>query len=157
MRLIRTVTSWIIALSLAFVLVQLTLHPFAPPPPGWVKFYDPPGEHIVFQTLARQTGAATFEPAGRLIAGVLELIAAAALILPFTRRFGAGLLTVIMGVGVLLHLSPWLGQALPRSTVLLAGGNDGGRAFFVTLGLFIGGVLLLIVQERPPSAAPKRY
>jgi uncharacterized membrane protein YphA (DoxX/SURF4 family) len=156
MRLARTLLRWIIALLLAFALVQLTVHPFNAPVPGGVKFYDFPGEHLVFTTLAQKSGVAAFEPAGRVVAGVLELFAAAALIVPPARRFGAWLLVVLMGCGTLLHLSPWLGQSIPVSTDILAPGSDGGEAFFLTVALLVGAALVLILQERPERPGARK-
>ncbi len=150
MRNIRHLLSWVLALGLIGLLVQINLHPLGVPSPGGVKFYDAPGEHIVFSTLSAKTGVSVFEPAGRLTAGVLELLAALLLLLPFSRRAGALLLTLMMTVGVALHLSPWLGQSLPLNLGEGATGTDGGRAFLLAVLILVASLLCLIVHPAPP-------
>lgn len=142
MRTLRHAISWLLALALAAVFIHLTLHPLPDPAPGEVKFFDPPGEHIVFSVLAAKSGITLFEPAGRFVAGTLELLAALLILLPFSRRFGAVMAAVICGVGLALHLSPWLGRELP----LAGGGTDGGQHFLLMVILFALSLLLLVVR-----------
>ncbi|MBL4878097.1 MAG: hypothetical protein JKY78_04310, partial [Hyphomonas sp.] len=89
MRLFRHLVSWALALFLVAMFVQATIHPLPNPPEGMVKFFDPPGENIVFQTIATKSGISLYEPAGRVAVGLIELVAALFLLLPMTRRFGA--------------------------------------------------------------------
>ena len=149
MRTFRHVISWAIALALAAMFVHLTLHPWPNPPAGEVKFFDPPGQHLVFSTLAERSGITLFEPAGRFVAGLLELIAAIFIILPFSRRFGAGLSVMIFGAGLALHLSPWLGRELP----LPEGGTDGGLHFLIAVILLALSLLLLVVHPGRPRTS----
>lgn len=142
MRTLRHAISWLLALALAAVFIHLTLHPLPDPPPGEVKFFDLPGEHTVFSTLAAKSGITLFEPAGRFVAGTLELLAALLILLPYSRRFGAGLAAVICGAGLALHLSPWLGREL----TLAGGGTDGGQHFLLAVVLFALSLLLLVVH-----------
>lgn len=151
MRPFRHVLSWMLALALIAFFVHFTLHPLPDPPPGSVKFFDPPGQHALFATLAERTGVTLFEPAGRLVAGLLELVAALLLLVPMTRRAGAMLSGLILGIGAALHLSPWLGRDVP----LVVGGTatDGGLHFMLVV-LFLAASLLLLVAH--PTRASTR-
>ncbi|MFN7054247.1 hypothetical protein [Hyphomonas sp.] len=142
MRTIRHLISWVLALILIFLCLQMTLHPLPDPPLGVVKLYDIPGENAVFSTLAARTGLSLFEPAGRFIAAVMELLAALLLIVPASRRLGAGILAVMSGAGIGLHLSPWLGTEL----MLPGGVTDSGMQFLMTIVLFALSVLLLVLH-----------
>lgn len=145
MRLVRSLLSWILALGLIFVFLQATVHPLPDPPPGQVKLFDAPGENIVFQTLAENSGIALFEPAGRVLVAALELIAALFLLFPFSRRFGAVMSFFILAGAVGLHLSPWLGREVPTS--LEAGApSDGGALFMLAIGMLVVSLLLAIIH-----------
>lgn len=148
MRTFRHLISWVLALVLIAFCLHLTLHPLPDPPPGMVKFFDPPGAHSVFAALAERTGLTLFEPAGRFVAGTLELLAALLILLPFTRRLGAGLLVVMFGIGLGLHLSPWLG----REVMMPDGMTDGGLQFLNTVIVFALGILLLVVHPGKSSS-----
>jgi hypothetical protein len=141
----RLLASWLLAAAVAAFFLHVTLHPWPNPVPGYVKFYDPPGENLLFSTLAANTGIPTFEPAGRFVAGIFELIAALLVILPFSRRVGAGLSVILFGTGVGLHLSPLLG----REIVLPEGGTDGGVHFLVYIVFLALSLLLLVVHPNP--------
>ena len=149
MRTFRHAVSWGIALALVAMFVHLTLHPLPDPVPGEVKFYDSPGQHLVFSTLAAKSGITLFEPAGRFVAGILELVTALLVLLPFSRRLGASLAAIIFGTGLVLHVSPWLG----REIALAGGGTDGGAHFLSTVILFAFSLLLLVVH---PGRAKSR-
>lgn len=142
MRTLRHAISWGLALALAAMFFHLTLHPLPDPVPGEVKFFDPPGTHIVFSALADRSGVTLFEPAGRFVAGVLELLAALLILLPFSRRAGAVIAVLVFGTGLGLHLSPWLGRELP----LPGGGTDGGQHFLLAIILLAVSLLLLVVH-----------
>lgn len=142
MRTFRHLISWGLALVLMAFCLHLTLHPLPDPPQGMVKFFDAPGDHVVFATLGERTGLTLFEPAGRFAAGVLELLAALLILVPFTRRLGAGVLVIMFGVGLGLHLSPLLG----REVMMPDGMTDGGVQFLNTVIVFALGVLLLVVH-----------
>ena len=60
MRLFRQLVSWALALFLIAMFVQATIYPLPNPPEGSVKFFDPPGTNIVFQTLAERSGQTLF-------------------------------------------------------------------------------------------------
>lgn len=138
----RLIASWALALVLIAFFLHVTLHPWSEPTPGYVKFYDAPGDHVVFSAIAEGSGLSLFEPAGRFVAGVLELIAALLILLPISRRAGAGLAAVLLGTGVAIHLSPWLGRELP----LPEGGSDGGTHFLVYVVFLVFSLLLMLVH-----------
>ena len=138
----RLLASWLLALGLIAFFLHITIHPWPNPVPGYVKFYDAPGEDLLFSALARSTGITLFEPAGRLVSGVIELIAALLLLFPASRRAGAGLSVLILGAGVALHLSPWMG----REVALPEGGTDGGAHFLIYVIALAISLLLLVVH-----------
>lgn len=149
MRTFRHAVSWGIALALAAALLHFTLHPWPSPAPGEVKFFDLPGEHAVFSVLAEKSGITLFEPAGRFVAGLFELVAAIFILLPFSRRFGAIIAVLIFGTGVVLHLSPWLG----REVLLADGATDGGTHFLVAVIMLAFSLLLLVVHPGKPRTS----
>jgi uncharacterized membrane protein YphA (DoxX/SURF4 family) len=138
----RLLASWLLAIGLALFFVHITLHPWPDPVPGYVKLYDAPGDHLLFSALAAKSGITLFEPAGRFVSGILELIAALFLLMPFSRRFGAALSALILAAGVGLHLSPWLG----REVALPEGGTDGATHFLVYVIFLALSLLLLVVH-----------
>lgn len=151
MRLVRTVLSWALALFLIAVFVQSTIHPLSDPPEGSVKFFDKPGENIIFQTLATNSGYTIFEPTGRFVVGIVELIAALLLLLPFTRRSGAVLSFLILAGAVSLHLSPWLGMEVPTSLEPGAA-TDGGGLFSLAVASLVASLLIIFLHPGRKSA-----
>ncbi len=138
----RLAASWLLAIGLAAFFLHITVHPWPDPVPGYVKLYDAPGEHLLFSALAQGTGVTQFEPAGRFVSGILELITAFLLLILSTRRAGAALSVLILGAGVALHLSPWLG----RDIALPEGGTDGGTHFLLYVIFLALSLLLLVVH-----------
>ncbi len=143
MRAIRNSLSWLLALILIAVLLHWTVHPWPEPAAGQVIFYDLPGEHILFSSLAAETGVHLFEPTGRVILGVLELLAAFCLLLPPLRKSGARLSSILLLLLIGLHLSPWVGIELidPAS-----GESDAGATFYLTVAALTASLLLLYVH-----------
>jgi uncharacterized membrane protein YphA (DoxX/SURF4 family) len=148
MRLFRQLVSWALALFLIAMFVQATIHPLPNPTAGSVKFFDPPGSNIVFQTIAERSGQTLFEPAGRVLTGVLELIAALFLLLPLTRRLGAVISAVVLGGAVAFHLSPLLGREIPVSLDPGATQTDGGMLFMLAIVMLVASLLVLVVHPR---------
>ncbi|MEM1146206.1 MAG: hypothetical protein AAGA72_11315 [Pseudomonadota bacterium] len=148
MRAIRHIGSWGLALFLIFMFLQATLHPLPNPPAGAVKLLDPPGQNIVFATLAANTQIALFEPTGRVVVALAELLAALLLLLPFTRRSGAVLSFLILAGAVSFHLMPGvLGREVPLSLVSDSG-TDGGQLFALAIAMLTASVLLFVVHPR---------
>lgn len=146
MRAMRQLGSWGLALFLIFMFLQATIHPLPNPPEGSVKLFDPPGQNIVFATLAANTGIALFEPTGRVVVAIAELLAAFLLLIPFTRRKGAVLSFLILAGAVVLHLLPdYLGREIPLS---LNGGSetDGGQLFALAIAMLTASILLFVVH-----------
>lgn len=146
MRFFRHLISWALALFLIFMFVQATFHPLPNPPEGSVKFLDLPGDNIVFQTLATRSGIPIFEPTIRTLTGMMEVLAAFLLFLPFTRRLGAVLATLILGGAVAFHMSPWLGREIPVSLNPANTATDGGALFTLAIVMLVSSLLLLAVH-----------
>lgn len=146
MRAMRHVGSWGLALFLIFMFLQATIHPLPNPPEGAVKLLDAPGQNIVFATLAAKTQIALFEPTGRVVVALGELLAALLLLLPFTRRSGAVLSFLILASAVAFHLMPSvLGREVPLS--LEAGSaTDGGQLFALAIAMLAASMLLIVVH-----------
>lgn len=146
MQFFRHFISWALALFLIYMLAQAAFHPMPNPPEGSVKFFDLPGDNIVFQTLATRSGMPIFEPTIRVLTGIMEILAALFLFFPFTRRFGAVISTVILGGAVALHMSPWLGREIPTSLVPTNTATDGGQLFMLAIVMLVSSLLLLVVH-----------
>lgn len=148
MRTIRTLLSWLLALFLIAAFVQSNIYPLGSPSDaaGQIKLWDAPGENIVFQTLAVNSGYALFEPAGRFVTGSVELFAALMLLLPWTRRFGAIIASCVMVAATALHISPWLGRDVPLSLDPAETGTDGGILFMLAIAMLVASFLLIIIH-----------
>jgi len=145
MRGLRLLASWVLALFLIFMFLQATVHPLPDPVAGSVKLFDRPGENIIFQTMALNTGMSWLEPTGRVLVAVLELLACFFLLIPPTRRFGAVLAFLILAGAVGVHLSPdILGREVP--TAIGSAETDGGRLFMLAIGMLAVSMLLIFVH-----------
>ena len=145
MRAMRQLGSWGLALFLIFMFLQATIHPLPNPPEGSVKLFDPPGQNIVFATLAAKTQIPLFEPTGRILVAIAELLAAFLLLLPMTRRSGAILSFLILAGAVTMHMLPdVLGREIPLS--LNGNETDGGALFALAIAMLTASVLLYVVH-----------
>ena len=145
MRGLRQLASWVLALFLIFMFLQATVHPLPDPPEGSVKLFDRPGDNIVFQTMAINTGMAWLEPTGRVLVAIAELIACFFLLIPQTRRFGAVLAFLILAGALGAHLSPdILGREVP--TAIGSSETDGGRLFALAIAMLAVSMLLVFVH-----------
>ncbi len=107
---------------------------------------------ILFQTLFfKFTGAAEsvyifsklgLEPAGRIGAGVAELIAVILLLIPATVIYGALLSLGVISGALMTHLTK-LGIVVINSD----GTSDGGLLFALALIVFLGSVLVLLLHR----------
>jgi len=148
MRAMRHLGSWGLALFLIFMFLQATVHPLPNPPEGSVKLFDPPGQNIVFATIAANTQIPLVEPTGRVVVAIGELLAALLLLLPMTRRTGAGLSFLILGGAVAVHLMPdVLGREVPLSLTPGAA-TDGGQLFALAIAMLAASMLLFVVHPR---------
>lgn len=145
MRGLRLLASWVLALFLIFMFLQATVHPLPDPPEGSVKLFDRPGENIVFQTMAINTGMAWLEPTGRILVAIAELAACLLLLIPPARRLGAVLSFLILAGALGAHLSP---DILGREVPLAPGSSetDGGRLFTLAIAMLAVSMLLVFVH-----------
>lgn len=146
MQILRSLASWVLALLLVAMYLHITLHPWPDPPVGHVQLYDLPGQNILFATLAERSGYVMFEPTGRFVVAILELLTAFLLLLPFTRKFGAFLSCLILFGAVGLHLSTWLGHEVPASLAAGETATDGGMLFALTIAMLVASILVLVVH-----------
>ena len=147
MRIVRDLAGWALALFLIYMFVQATIHPLPNPPIGQVKLFDLPGENIVFSTIATKTGIALFEPTGRVLVGIFELLAAVLLLIPITRRLGAVLSFLILAGAVTAHLLPGiLGREVPLSLASGESATDGGALFALAIAMLAASMLLVVVH-----------
>ncbi len=153
MRLLRNLAGWALALFLAFMFVQATLHPLPNPPEGSVKLFDLAGQNIVFATMAAKTGITAIEPTGRVLVAVLELIAAFMLIIPALRRLGAVFSFLILAGAVAAHMMPnVLGREVPLSLDPTQTATDGGQLFALAIAMMAASILLIVVHPgRDPA------
>lgn len=68
---------------------------------------------VVFRYLEYNSGFSWVHPAVQRMTGVVEMIAGVLLFTKKTRLAGAGIAASIMLAALSLHLSPWLGIAIP--------------------------------------------
>jgi len=146
MNTLRYIASWGLALFLIAMFLQATIHPLPNPPAGSVKFFDLPGENIVFSVLAEKSGHSLFEPTGRVFTGILELLTALLLLFPFTRRFGGFVSCVILIGAISLHMSPWLGRDIPLSLAAGETATDGGALFALAIAMLVASLMVIIVH-----------
>lgn len=146
MRIFRHLISWALALFLIAMFIQGAIAPLPDPPEGSVKLFDAPGQNIVFQTIAERSGVTLFEPAGRFVIAILELLAALFLLFPFSRRFGAAVAALVSGAAIGFHLSPWLGRDVPLSLDPGTTATDGGQLFMLAIVMFAASLLIMVVH-----------
>ena len=143
----RLLVSWVLALFLVFMFVMATIYPLPNPPAGIPKLYSLPGENVVFATLAAKTGFAFFEPTGRVVVAIIELVAIVLLLVPRWRRGGALLSFFVLAAAVAAHMMPdVLGRELPVSMSDPSLGTDGGRQFTLSVAMAAASILLLMVH-----------
>lgn len=141
MREIRWMVSWVLALFLAAMFLWIA---------DLLLFPPDPSKNVVFPLLVEYSGIALFEPTGRLGVGLLHVLAALLLLLPFTRRVGALLGLIVAGGAVAAH-ALWLGVSIP-----VAAGSaetDGGQLLYLALALSAAALLLLFVHPGRQKAA----
>jgi hypothetical protein len=143
MREARTLGSWVLALFIAAMLVWIASDTLIPAVGT---------RNHLFPLLAETSGISYFEPTGRFVAGVLEVLAALLIFLPFTRRIGAFLALLIMALlSALLVQLMMLSVPIPVDSVGQAGqvttsSTDASGPFYLTLGLVIAAIILIVVH-----------
>jgi hypothetical protein len=155
---IGRIASWVLALGLAGAFVFMV---------GLPKFIGP-SPNPIFALIAGRSGIDLFEPLVRYATGAAELIAAALLVWPATRRFGAMLAGAVTLGAIGFHLSPWLGVQLPNMEALTRHLQEGksvaeidamnlpsdGGALFVTALVFLAIAAAMLWLERDALRKP---
>jgi uncharacterized membrane protein YphA (DoxX/SURF4 family) len=116
-----SIVIWVLRVVPAIILLQ-TL---------FFKFSAAPESVYIFSTLG-------LEPWGRILVGILELIAAVLLLVPYTTLFGAILGVGLMGGALFSHLTK-LGIVVQ---------DDNGALFILALVVFISCCTLIIIFRK---------
>ncbi len=125
----RRTILWVLSTYIAFVFVQSL----------FFKFTGSEESIFIFSTLRAWSGIGLFEPAGRWIIGICELIASVLLLLPRTRIFGAAMAIGIMSGAISFHLFTPLGVEIL---------GDGGELFILACGVWISGWIILALSTK---------
>lgn len=123
----RRTILWALSAYIGFVFVQSL----------FFKFTGSEESIFIFATLRAWSGIALFEPAGRWVIGICELIASILLFLPRTRIFGAAMAIGIMTGAISFHLFTPLGVEIL---------GDGGELFILACGVWISGWIILALS-----------
>ncbi|MFT6408213.1 MAG: putative membrane protein YphA (DoxX/SURF4 family) [Arenicella sp.] len=115
------------------------------------KFTGSEETDIIFATIAQWMNdvglsaiAPTFESIGGYVIGAVELIAAALLIVPATRKLGALLGLGVISGAIFFHLATPLGV---DRIVNAAGDTDGGILFFMACGVWVSCLLIFVLSK----------
>jgi hypothetical protein len=100
--MIERVFSWALAITLALVLLFIAYQQLLGPTPN-----------PVFGLVSARSGIGFFEPWARYATVAAELIAVGLVIWPRMRAKGAMLALAVAISAIVMHLSPWLGIAVP--------------------------------------------
>lgn len=138
----RLIGSWALALFLAVMFLWIADLSLFPPSEA---------KNVVFPLLAEESGIYYWEPTGRYVAGLAQVLAALLMIIPWTRRLGAILGFLIAAGAVAVHLL-WLGMAVPVEKGSAT--TDGGQLFYLAIALAVASLLLAFVH--PGSAGGYR-
>ncbi len=143
MREARTLGSWVLGLFLAIMMFWVALETLAP---------QPPAQNHLFEVFRSASGIAYFEPLGRFAVGVLEVVAALLILLPFTRRLGAILgFVVMLFLGALVVQLVMQGITVPVETVGEGGSittteTDPSGLFYLVLGLLAALIAVIVIH-----------
>ena len=133
--MMERVLSWALGLTLAVLLLIVAFLQMSGPTPN-----------PVFGLIAARSHIGLFEPWGRYLVALLEVVAVIGVVYPRTRSQGA-LLGLIVALGaIVLHLSPWLGVQLPQGSAVsqaLAQGRSAAEIAAMGLPTDKGGMFLL--------------
>ena len=121
----QTIVSWTLQFIAAAILFQ-TL---------FFKFTGAAESKFIFQTLG-------VEPWGRIALGVVEFIAVLLLLVPRTAAIGAMLALGLMGGAICCHATK-LGLVVQ---------GDGGLLFALSLTVFVGSAVVLVLRRREVRA-----
>jgi hypothetical protein len=134
----RTAGSWILAIALAGLLLWIA---------NGMLFPDPPESNVLFPTLAKQSGMAIWEPTGRFVIALAQVLAAILLLVPFTRLLGAFIALAISGGAVATHFL-WLREEVAQGVA----GADMGSLLYLAVAAVVGSLLIALVHPHEKSA-----
>jgi uncharacterized membrane protein YphA (DoxX/SURF4 family) len=115
-----TITSWILRIVVAVILLQ-TL---------FFKFTGAPESIYIFEMLG-------LEPWGRIGSGIAELIASVLILVPRTKIYGALIALGVMVGAIFSHLT----------TLGIEVQDDGGLLFALAITVFVTSTLLLVMHR----------
>ena len=138
------VLSWALGLTLAVLLLVVAFLQLSGPTPN-----------PIFGLIAARSHIGLFEPYARYLVALLEVVALAGVLYPKTRS-RAAILALVLSLGaIVLHLSPWLGVALPQGAAVskaLAAGKTAADIAAMNLPTDKGGMFLLALAIAVLSA-----
>lgn len=143
MREARTLGSWVLGLFLAIMLFWVAVETLAP---------QPPLKNHLFEVFRATSDIAYFEPLGRFVVGVLEVLAALLILVPFTRRLGAILGFILMlFLGALVVQLVMQGITVPVDTIGEGGAvttveTDASGLFYLVLGLLAALIAVIVIH-----------
>jgi hypothetical protein len=126
-----------------------------------------PTPNPIFGMIAARSHVGLFEPFGRYIIALLEIVAIGLVVYPRTRSKGALLALVVALGAIVLHLSPWLGVQLaqgPAVSQALAQGlsaaqidamglpTDKGALFLLSLAIAVLSAGTMFVEQAKVKA-----
>lgn len=139
---VRVIASWGLGLFLAVMYLWIA---------DATLFPREVARNVIFPQLAQDSGIDFFEPTGRLAVGVMEILAALLLLLPWTRRIGA-ILGALIGLGAVAAHVLWLGIEIPAA--VNSDVTDGGQVFYLAVALTVASVLLVFLHPGKNSEKP---
>lgn len=125
----RSIALFVLSAYIAFVFVQSLFY----------KFTGSEESIFIFSTLREWSGIGLFEPTGRWVVGLAELVASILLFAPRLRIFGAGIALTIISGAIFFHLFTPLGVEIM---------GDGGLLFAMACGVWLASVSILWLQRR---------
>jgi uncharacterized membrane protein YphA (DoxX/SURF4 family) len=124
----KSIAVFVLSAYIAFVFVQSLFY----------KFTGSDESIYIFSTLREWSGIGLFEPFGRWLIGLSELVASILLFVPRTRIIGAGMAFVIISGAIFFHLFTPLGVEIM---------GDGGLLFALACGVWLSSVAILFVHR----------
>mgnify|MGYP003577375671 CR=1 FL=1 len=114
--------TWLLRVAVAFILINtVIMH----------KFRGTEETIYIFET----TG---MEPYGRIVTGIIELIAGVLILIPRTSGYGALLALGTMAGAIYFHFTSLGIEVL----------GDGGELFFMAVGVFLACLVLVFIQRK---------
>ncbi|MEP7209283.1 MAG: hypothetical protein ABI740_00470 [Alphaproteobacteria bacterium] len=145
MRGMRLMGSWVLALFLTVMFLLIA---------DQTLFPATPAKNVIFPLLAQNSGIALWEPTGRMVVGLADILAALLVFVPFTRRLGA-ILAFLICAGAIGAYLMWLtpGQVGAIPVEIGATDTDGGMLFDLTLALLAASALLIFIHPGKSKSA----